>query len=922
MPKATHSNGDSLNELQMYLRQNRSVNNCTMTHTSMGRPMGSYYIKPSEYINFMDLYHKTVFEKKMTAYLVETLKDEIGDNLVYQPLKIDLDFRYFSDKCKRIYILDQIKDICKKYMEIIEQYLEELDDEERIFYILEKPSPTIDTDKHGNNKVNTDGLLRIKDGIHIMAPGVVVNEYLQLKFRDYVYKSCADIFDKYSPNGSYSDYYNFDEPYSEIFDRKVITSNGWMMYGSTKPNQPPYVVTYCWKVYSDKCEEVVNIPSSKELVQILSIRNKYDISMIKLEKQDEVDNSESEHRKTKKRTISGKKRKKCETKSSVRDIKLIIDYVNCLDKRRAKSYHTWMDVGWCLHNLHNKDDKLLQVWINFSKKAEEYQHVAEIDCKEKWDEMHDEGLGIASLKLWAKEDNPEEYHKICSRDTWKSIMEACKNGKGSSYDVAVVMLAMYKDYYKCISIKDTKWFFYDKSINRWVLDDKGIRLKEKICTDVYREFKNKGGAENDKSEEADDIHAQNRDKIFKVMNRLKETAFKANIMTECAELFYDKDRSFLDKLDANNQLLGFKNGVYDLTREEFRKGRPEDYISKSTNIDYIAYDESNNEIQEIMKFYKDIFVLENIRNYVLKRSASFLSGSTRDESFDIYSGKGGNGKSKHMELMENAFGDYAVKLPIQLLTAKRSASNAATPELARTKGARLCSMQEPDTDTKLNVGLMKELTGGDKIQARALYGDPIEFKPQFKMVLCCNDKPKLPPHDEGTWRRVRNTEFISKFTYMTDIHEDNVLDFKIDTDLSERFESWSEAFMAILLNYHKIYRRENLAIPDEIMEYTDEYRENNNQLQDFIDTHIDYDSNSSNSTGVGAIYKVYKEWWLGFNANKKGIKTIKELQFYLDDKFGKYYSCGVQSKDKGYKGVTIKNLLQCDIIDETDDLDR
>ena len=113
-----------------------------------------------------------------------------------------------------------------------------------------------------------------------------------------------------------------------------------------------------------------------------------------------------------------------------------------------------------------------------------------------------------------------------------------------------------------------------------------------------------------------------------------------------------------------------------------------------------------------------------------------------------------------------------------------------------------------------------------------------------------------------------------------------------------------------------------MAIPDEIMEYTDEYRENNNQLQDFIDTHIDYDSNSSNSTGVGAIYKVYKEWWLGFNANKKGIKTIKELQFYLDDKFGKYYSCGVQSKDKGYKGVTIKNLLQCDIIDETDDLDR
>ena len=256
-------------------------------------------------------------------------------------------------------------------------------------------------------------------------------------------------------------------------------------------------------------------------------------------------------------------------------------------------------------------------------------------------------------------------------------------------------------------------------------------------------------------------------------------------MTECSELFYDKDRLFLDKLDSYNHLLGFNNGVYDLKKEEFRKGRPEDYLSKSTNINYVEYDPDNEEIKEIHQFYKKIFILENVRTYVLMRSGSFLSGSTKDESFDIYSGKGGNGKSKHMELLESVFGDYAVKLPITLLTAKRAASNSATPELARTKGARMCTMQEPDTATKLNVGLMKELTGGDKIQARELYGAPIEFKPQFKMVLCCNDKPDLPPHDEGTWRRVRNTEFISKFTYAQDIEPDNLLDFKIDTETND-----------------------------------------------------------------------------------------------------------------------------------------
>ena len=42
-------------------------------------------------------------------------------------------------------------------------------------------------------------------------------------------------------------------------------------------------------------------------------------------------------------------------------------------------------------------------------------------------------------------------------------------------------------------------------------------------------------------------------------------------MTECKELFYDKDKTFLKKSSSLNYLLGFKNGVYDLKREEFEK---------------------------------------------------------------------------------------------------------------------------------------------------------------------------------------------------------------------------------------------------------------------------------------------------------------------------------------------------------------
>ena len=96
------------------------------------------------------------------------------------------------------------------------------------------------------------------------------------------------------------------------------------------------------------------------------------------------------------------------------------------------------------------------------------------------------------------------------------------------------------------------------------------------------------------------------------------------------------------------------------------------------------------------------------------------------------------------------------------------------------------------------------LTGGDTIQARALYREPFEFKPQFKMVLCCNDKPDLPEHDQGTWRRVRNTDFITAFR--PEPKEECVLQFKLDDTLSEKMENWTEPFMSFLLHYNKKYK--------------------------------------------------------------------------------------------------------------------
>ena len=152
------------------------------------------------------------------------------------------------------------------------------------------------------------------------------------------------------------------------------------------------------------------------------------------------------------------------------------------------------------------------------------------ECAEKWEDMHEELLGIGSLKMWAKEDNPDAYEDVKKTDLYHHVIKSCAGGKGSSYDVAKIMNLMYSDFFICVSVKDDKWYYYDNELNRWNMDDKGIRLKEKISTEVWKTFNRYQIDENNKAmndpQGADSQYALNAMNISKVMNRLKDTPLK------------------------------------------------------------------------------------------------------------------------------------------------------------------------------------------------------------------------------------------------------------------------------------------------------------------------------------------------------------------------------------------------------------
>jgi P4 family phage/plasmid primase-like protien len=243
------------------------------------------------------------------------------------------------------------------------------------------------------------------------------------------------------------------------------------------------------------------------------------------------------------------------------------------------------------------------------------------------------------------------------------------------------------------------------------------------------------------------------------------------------------------------------------------------------------------------------------------------------------------------------------------LTQKRAASNATTSELARSKGKRFACLQEPSEDEKLNIGLMKELTGGDKIQARALFKEPIEFKPQFKMILTCNHLPNVPSDDGGTWRRIRVVEFTSKFTDNPDPNNPN--HFLADTELSQKFADWKEHFMALLIEYYKKYKTEGIFEPEEVLKCTKEYQRNNDNFLEFIEQEVE-----ANERGFLSANDAFTKFSFWIKENAPGFKVSSKKIFTtsLEKILGKSVTV---SKMVGWKGYNFKS----DMAAEEDPLD-
>ncbi len=950
------SNITAIEKLNSFLTLYRSTVQKDCTHTRMIG--GKWYIPDEKLEKFYQLYSDVVRES------LDSSLDECDRNKYQQylsivekprplsPIKYDLDFRYIAHTPERRYTMEMIEDFILKVVSLVKSwYL--VSNEDTYCFITEKPNPVMDTKK----KIESDPTKKlIKDGVHIQFPYLIIPNEQQLHFRAELLKMITETFndmDLMTADGK-------PQTMCSVVDKAVIGTNSWTLYGSSKINCPCYEVTRIVDVNPDDPDNAITEVDPKsygidELVRLLSMRSSY-VNMyvaggeepetripgqLRQEKKEELDKNIKEYKITSgKSKAPSERKKKCRPKILKEDeLKVVKKFIGALSVERAKERNTWIEVGWACHNI---DERLLDDWISFSKKCQYYSATAEKDCIEQWYRMNDEGLGIGSLRYWAKEDNQALYYEIQKEEAHVAIMNsiekcidtgeqkldnALREMKIQPYDVACVLHAMCRHEFICVSDKGHKnGMYYHFKNHRWHESAGSILLREIVSTVIPKtylsmitEIVTKAKSGNEECNEVLNNWKEEKESLKRftgMFNNISTTNFKNNVMHESIELFYDKEcksaAKFLNRLDerGSTHLLGFENGVFDLCKNEFRPGRPEDYISMSTNIEFHNYCWEDDEVNAVMTFISQVLPDEDERDYVLILLSSFLNGNNRNEKFHIWTGSGGNGKSKLIELFQFAIGSYGCNLPISLLTKARKASGEATPEMAKLKGVRFAVLQEPDEKSRINVGLMKEMTGGDTITARALYKEPIEFKPQAKMILVCNHLPELPYDDEATWRRVRSVEFKSKFVNPEEVDPTDRYSHPKDEELAEKLQDWAEPFMWVLIQFYDKWRNHGLKEPASVIAFTKKYQAQNDQFRDFFDEYIIKDSSADEPMTMREVYMKYGEW---YTQNETGTKRPKkDLQKYLEKRIGQHHMAGENKGHDGWMGYKLKN---CDIYD-------
>ena len=297
-------------------------------------------------------------------------------------------------------------------------------------------------------------------------------------------------------------------------------------------------------------------------------------------------------------------------------------------------------------------------------------------------------------------------------------------------------------------------------------------------------------------------------------------------------------------------------------------------------------------------FMQQIIPNDQTRAAVLRFLGYCLTGKVIEHKVLFVEGEGGNGKGTLFGTIAELLGTYADTFDIEVILRQKSSrdANNASPEIAKLNGLRFVYTPEIPAGREFDLAVLKRLTGGDKLNARPLFGKPFTFKPQFKLICSGQYFPKIEnPNDAGFKRRFLPVYFNQTFD-----------DSNADLQLKERLTQPAElsGILNILLVHCRQWQERGLFLSEDMQREKQEYLKENDFIREFIEENCE----------LGAEYFVTRKAFLEqlkkeyYQAVRLGDQKLTKMIQKIDGI--SYCKSSGSSTNKGariFKGIKLTN---------------
>ena len=583
-----------------------------------------------------------------------------------------------------------------------------------------------------------------------------------------------------------------------------------------------------------------------------------------------------------------------------------------IDIKYLDSYNDWIRILWSLKSQ-NENNK--EIALNISKKSTKFNND---DFEKYWNQYNKEDikLTIGTLRYYAKLSDNEEYMKIRIKYNQSKINQLLRHP--TQEKMAQVFYEMFGDDF----IYNQRKVYYFNGI---VWETSENNLRRKFTGDFTKVFLNEEVESfkklKDLEQENDNYRAvseKNRS-LRKIIGQLQSNS---NIRAICNDAIIPYIENIKVSFENNSYVFCFTNKVYDLKKYEFNDyGNREDYMTMTTGYDYRPATEKEKEtLNDILN---KIFPLKDERKLYLIILSTGLFGKTL-ENFVVANGSGRNGKGLINELAEKMFGNYAYNCTNAILLNDRK--DGANQTISNMTNKRIIFYREPNTENnqKLNVSTIKELTGGNKINARAIYCIDSDTILKGTHIMECNEKPLMSGQtNEGITDRYIDIKFRSTFTRKDEeVNEEDYI-YKCNVKFKETNfqEEHKYALFEILLEHWKEYNdnEQNITkfIPKSVEEDGLEYLKKSNEVFNWFDENYEKSEDDTDIIKLGDAYEEFKTSDIYMNYTKVERREMNRSRFI--EKLSKniflrkYYKEREERKIvmEKYNTTLMRNVFKC-----------